>query len=76
MVHSEADVYTEYVDPRRDEWQTTTLPALKQILLNRLVELSGMSPSALKELRAGRSRPRATNAKRLVEIARKIETMC
>ncbi|MHB8487393.1 MAG: hypothetical protein ACYDCM_16895 [Candidatus Acidiferrales bacterium] len=61
LVHSEADVYTEYVDPRRDEWQTKILPALKQIPLNQLVELSGMSRSALKELRAGRSRPHRKN---------------
>src|SRR5487761_185268 len=34
LVHSEMDIYTEYVDPKRDEWTTKILPALKQIPLN------------------------------------------
>ncbi|MFZ0212303.1 MAG: hypothetical protein WAL55_06310, partial [Candidatus Acidiferrales bacterium] len=72
LVHSETDVYTEYVDPRRDEWQTKILPALKQIPLSQLVELSGMSPSALKELRAGRSRPHKENKELLVAIVREL----
>ncbi|MGB6484864.1 MAG: hypothetical protein WBE86_15365 [Candidatus Acidiferrales bacterium] len=71
LVHSETDVYTEYVDPRRDEWTTKILPQLKKVSLNKLVELSGMSPSQLKELRAGRSRPRRKNQEMLASFVRK-----
>lgn len=31
VVHSAQGVYTEYPDPRREEWQTKILPALKKI---------------------------------------------
>ena len=68
LVHSEQDIYTEYIDPKRDDWETKTRPALKKIPLSKLVKLSGMSRSALKELRSGRSRPHKTNWKRLAEI--------
>jgi hypothetical protein len=34
LVHSEQNVYTEYSDPRRDEWQTKIVPALKKISLS------------------------------------------
>jgi hypothetical protein len=43
-----------YPDPRRDEWQTKILPALKKIPLQLLVKLSGMSRSTLIEVRAAR----------------------
>jgi len=68
MVHSEQSVYTEYPDPRRDEWQTKVLPALKEIPLSDLAMATAMSPSALKEIRAGRSRPHRKNQQRLKEI--------
>lgn len=72
MIHSEQSVYTEYPDPKRDEWQTKILPALKAMQLSQLVKLSGMSPSQLKELRAGRSRPHRRNQELLREIVRNI----
>jgi hypothetical protein len=61
MVRDEGDVYTEYVDQRRDEWTMQILPALKKIALSELVRVSGLSRRALIDLRAGRSRPHATN---------------
>lgn len=57
LIHSEKSVYTEYPDPKRDEWQMKILPVLKKILLSTLVKKSGMSRSQLKEIRAGRSGP-------------------
>lgn len=72
LVHSETDIYTDYVDPRRDKWQTKILPVLKAIPLNQLVELSGMSPSALKDLRAGRSRPHGKNRDTLIEVIKSL----
>jgi hypothetical protein len=68
LVHSEQNVYTEYPDPRHDEWETRILPALKKISLNRLVKMSGMSDRALKEVRAGRSRPHRKNQQLLSSI--------
>jgi hypothetical protein len=61
LIHSEQSVYTLYEDPRRDEWQTRILPALKKASLTRLVELSGLSRSALIEIRAARSSPHRKN---------------
>ncbi len=46
----------------------------KAMPINQLVKLSGMSRRAIIDLRAGRSRPGAKNAKRLVEIARSSKT--
>jgi hypothetical protein len=70
MIHSAQDVYTEYTDPRRDEWQTKILPALKKIPLGKLVELSGLSRRALSDLRAGRSRPHPKNEKFLAVVVK------
>ena len=66
-VHSADEVYTEYRDPRRDEWQTLILPALKKLRLCDLVAKTGLSKRALMDLRAGRSRPRAGNREKLRE---------
>lgn len=70
--HSAENIYTEYPDPRRDEWQTKILPALKKIPLLLLVKLSAMSRSTLIEVRAGRSRPRRENRELLTAIVRKL----
>ena len=63
LMHSEQSVYTEYPDPRRDEWQTKILPALRNAALSRLVEECRgiLSRRALIDLRAGRSRPHRQN---------------
>lgn len=68
LIHTEKNVYTEYPDPKRDEWQTKILPALKAMPLNQLVKLSGMSRRAIVDLRAGRSRPHRRNLNRLASV--------
>jgi hypothetical protein len=68
MIHDTDSAYTEYPDPRRDEWQTKILPALKQIPLQKAVELSGVSRRAVIDLRAGRSRPYPRNEQVLKRI--------
>jgi len=72
LIHSEQGVYTEYPDPRRDEWQTTILPALKGIPLKTLVKAcdGSLSRRALIDLRAGRSRPHPKNQESLAAIAK------
>jgi hypothetical protein len=72
QIHSAQKVYTEYPDPRRDEWQLKILPALRKVLFADLLELSGMSRSQLFEVLAGRSRPHPRNQQRLTEIVRRL----
>ncbi len=72
LIHSEQSVYTEYPDPRRDEWQTKILPALKESPLALLVKLSGLSRSTLIEIRAGRSRPHPKNRRMLLTVLKKL----
>jgi hypothetical protein len=43
LIHSEQDVYTEYPDPRRGEWETKIRPALKKISLSNLEKESRLS---------------------------------
>jgi len=70
LVHSEKDVYTEYIDPRRDEWTTRILPKLRKMPINELVKKSGISRRAIIDLRMGRSRPHGKNRELLAEIIR------
>jgi hypothetical protein len=72
QIHSAQNVYTEYLDQRRDEWQTKILPALKKVPLKILVKMSGMSSRELKYVRAGRSRPHRKNREVLTAILRKL----
>jgi hypothetical protein len=70
MVHSEQNVYTEYVDPKRDHWTTKIQPALKKAPLYVLVRECGkrLSRRELIELRAGRSKPHRKTKDLLVSI--------
>jgi hypothetical protein len=70
LIHSGQSVYTEYTDPRRDEWQMKILPALKKMPLSRLLKESGLSRRTLLDIRAGRSRPHPKNQERLAAIVR------
>jgi len=72
VVHSAQNVYTEYSDPRRDEWQMVILPALKKLPLKVLVAKSGISERELKYIRAGRSRPHPKNRRSLTWIAKNL----
>ena len=72
LIHSSESVYTEYANPRRDEWQTIILPALKKIPLSRLEKESGLSRMMLIDARLGRSRPHRRNRELLVTVVRKL----
>lgn len=72
VVHSAQSVYTEYSDPRRDEWQMVILPALNNLPLKDLVTMSGMSRRAIIDLRAGRSRPHRKNQALLTTIVQQL----
>ena len=72
LVHSEQNVYTEYPDPRRDEWETKFRPALQNAPLPILEKESGMSRRMLIYARTGRRRPHPKNQKQLGAILRKL----
>ncbi|MFY9738696.1 MAG: hypothetical protein WAK11_06540, partial [Candidatus Cybelea sp.] len=63
------DVYTEYPDPRRDEWATMILPKLKVTSIRELMEKSGLSERALQMIRAGR-RPSPRNRLVLARVVK------
>ena len=71
-IHSAQSVYTEYPDPRRDEWQTKVLPALRKFPVGVLIRLSNKSRSMLRRTLAGHSRPRVRNQVLLKSVLRKI----
>jgi hypothetical protein len=71
-IHSPQSVYTEYLDPRREEWPTKILPVLKRFPVTVLMRLSGKSRSMLIRTLTGRSRPRARNQVLLKSVLRKI----
>ena len=75
MVHAAQSVYTEYCDPRRDEWETKIRPALKKISLSRLVKETGLSRMMLIDARTGRSRPHRKKQKLLADILRQLGVM-
>jgi hypothetical protein len=74
LVHSEKSAYTEYVDPKRDEWAAKIQPALKKVPLMLLVKKCDgrLSRSALIDLRAGRSRPHRKNRELLTTMVRRL----
>lgn len=68
LIQSADNVYTEYVDPRRDEWQTKILPILQNMEPSAVMELSGKSRSVVFEWLGGRSRPHPKTQQVLVSI--------
>lgn len=71
LIHSAENIYTIYVDPRRDEWQTKILPALRRIPLP-ILEQSGLSRRAIMYALSGRRRPHRRNQELLVTVLRKL----
>jgi len=72
IIHSAQNVYTEYPDPRREEWKTKILPALKKLPVAALMKLSRKSRSMLIRALPGRSRPRPKNRQLLASILRRL----
>jgi hypothetical protein len=71
MIHSAESVYTEYCDPKRDEWVTKFVPILKKTPLAVLIVETGLSQRALISLRMGQSRPRRKNRELIAKALRK-----
>lgn len=72
MIHSAQEVYTEYPDPQRDEWEPKIRPALKKVPLPVLEKESGLSRRTLIDARTGRRRPYPINRELLASIVRKL----
>lgn len=61
LIHSAENVYTEYPDSKRDEWQTVIVPTHRKISLSVLAKESGLSRRMLIDARLGHSRPHPKN---------------
>jgi hypothetical protein len=70
LIHSAQTVYTEYPDPRRDEWQTKVIPALRKILISQIEKQTGLSRRMIIKTRTGKSRPHPKNQELLAGIVR------
>jgi hypothetical protein len=68
LVHDKDEVYSVYEHPRRDPWPRLYLPVLNDIPRQEL-DAGGLSESALREVLAGRARPRAETRVRLSRLA-------
>ena len=71
IVHSEQNVYTEYPDPQRDEWQTKIVPILQRTPLSKLIKITGKSRRTLIDARTGKRRPHPKNQESIASILRK-----
>jgi hypothetical protein len=65
IIHSADSVYTEYVDKRRDEWETKIRSLLKEIPLSILQKKTGLSRRMLIDARIGRRRPHPENQRKI-----------
>jgi hypothetical protein len=73
LIHSPENVYTEYVDPRRDEWETKYRPVLKQPgVLEPVRKETGLSRRMLIDTRTGKRRPHPNNQKLIVAALSKL----
>jgi len=72
--HSQVNVYTEYVDPKRTEWITKIQPALQKAKLKMLVAAceNKLSRREIIELRAGRSKPHRRTRELIKSILEKL----
>lgn len=75
LIHSEQNIYTEYHDPQRDEWQTRIVPQLRKIKLAILEKESGFSRRMLIKARLGQVRPHPRNQQLLRSILRKMHLL-
>jgi hypothetical protein len=69
-MRARAEANRIYTDPRRDEWQTKILPALRKIPVSILMNMSGKSRSMIFEVLAARSRPHRQNQQLFVGCVR------
>jgi hypothetical protein len=71
LIHAADGVYTEYVDPRREEWRRAAMA----LSLKQWERASGKSRRILIDARRGRRRPHRTHRELLVSIARRLRVL-
>ncbi len=72
LIHSAQNVYTEYPDPKRDEWETKIRPAMNKVPLSLLVKEIPRSRRMLMKARAGYTRPHPKNQELIVAALRRL----
>lgn len=75
LVHAATDVYTEYPDPRRDEWRTRVVPALQRIPRKLFERLTGKPRKMLIAARRGHRELRRENRELLIAVARRLRLL-
>jgi len=72
LIHSAQNVYTEYPDPRHDEWEMKIRPAMKKVSLSVLQKMTRLSRRTLIDARTGRRRPHRKNQELIVAALPKL----
>jgi hypothetical protein len=73
LIQSAENVYTEYPDPKRDEWETKIRPVLQQRgILKVLQNETHLSRRMLIDARTGRRRPYPRHQKLIAEVLHKL----
>jgi hypothetical protein len=69
LIGAEREVLAEYTDLAYEAWLRLVLPVLRELPVRAVAEATGLGERTLKDLRAGRSRPRPATRERLVALA-------
>ena len=69
LIGVEREVLAEYTDLAHEAWLRLVLPVLRELPVSAVAEATGLGERTLKDLRAGRSRPRPTTRDRLAAFA-------
>ncbi len=62
-------MYTEYVDPAHNAWQTLVVPVLKRMPRSLIMERTGLARSSITEIRNGHAVPHPQTRKALTQAA-------
>ncbi len=74
LIHSPENIYTEYVDPRRDDWETKIRPILQRPGILKLIQgETSLSRRMLIDARTGKRRPHPTNQRLISEALKKLD---
>lgn len=73
LAHSAASVYTQYPDPKRDQWEVKVRPALQKIRVSILEKETGLSRRTLIYSRTGKHKPHRKHRELLTSALRKLK---
>ncbi len=65
-----SDVYTEYPDPRRDEWETKTLQLLRRAPVQVIIDATGISRRTVQRIRNEQTKPTFEHRRLLESFAK------